>query len=149
MLLLACLPEGAELPAANLAAFHDLSAGGVAELMQKLTAAGLVLASPGRGGGYRLARAAGEISVLEIVTALDGIAPEFHCREIRRDGVCAGVAGRFSPRCAVAGVMDGAVEAWRAALRQVTLAALVRRSARSVDPSHQAATAVWLDAHSR
>ncbi|SFT08467.1 transcriptional regulator, BadM/Rrf2 family [Sulfitobacter marinus] len=149
MLLLACGPKNIELPATKLAEFHALSAGGVAKLMQKLTAAGLVIASAGRNGGYKLARPPSQISTLDIVAALDGIVPEFHCREIRRDGVCANVSGHFTSRCTVAAVMDTATQAWRETLRQVSLEDLVKKSAQAVDPKHQAATASWIATNTR
>jgi Rrf2 family transcriptional regulator, cysteine metabolism repressor len=42
------------------------------QLMLSLKKSGLVASSRGREGGYRLARPASEITVLQIVTALDG-----------------------------------------------------------------------------
>lgn len=149
MLLLTCLPNGAELPATKLAEFHDLSAGSVSKLMQKLMAAGLVSGSAGRSGGYRLARPAHVISALDIVDSLDGVAPDFHCREIRRDGVCAGVNAQFSPRCSIARVMDAAAMAWRQSLSGVTLAEIAGTSAKTTDQRVQSATIQWVAANSR
>ena len=42
------------------------------QLMGKLRRAGLVVSIRGAGGGYRLARPAGEISVGEVLRALEG-----------------------------------------------------------------------------
>jgi Rrf2 family protein len=53
------------------------------QLMLILKKAGLVESSRGRQGGYTLARPAGSISVLEIVTALEG--PVGNINFIRKD----------------------------------------------------------------
>ncbi len=42
------------------------------QIMQDLVRAGLVEASPGRGGGYRLLRAPDAVSVLEVIEAVEG-----------------------------------------------------------------------------
>ncbi len=44
----------------------------VAKLLKALAHAGLVTATRGAAGGYRLARPAGAISVAEVVAAIDG-----------------------------------------------------------------------------
>src|SRR5262252_8704539 len=44
----------------------------VAKVLKALAHAGLVAASRGAGGGYRLARSANEISVAQVVAAIDG-----------------------------------------------------------------------------
>jgi Rrf2 family protein len=44
----------------------------VAKLFQKLVRAGILSSAKGRGGGFRLARAAHEITLLDIVEAVDG-----------------------------------------------------------------------------
>ena len=45
--------------------------GYLSKVLQKLTRAGLVTSSPGRGGGFRLARDPADIRVLEVVNAVD------------------------------------------------------------------------------
>lgn len=42
------------------------------QIMQDLVRAGLVEGSPGRGGGYRLTRAPEEVSLLEVIEAIEG-----------------------------------------------------------------------------
>jgi Rrf2 family protein len=49
------------------------------QIMQDLTRAGLVEAAIGRGGGYRLARKPGEISLLELIEAVEGDARRRTC----------------------------------------------------------------------
>ncbi|MBE0777079.1 Rrf2 family transcriptional regulator, partial [Escherichia coli] len=43
----------------------------------------LVAATEGVRGGFRLARPANEISVLDVVRAIDGDKSIFECREVR------------------------------------------------------------------
>ncbi|MFH2062982.1 MAG: Rrf2 family transcriptional regulator [bacterium] len=51
---------------------NGLSRGFLEEVVVPLREAGLVEAKRGVGGGYKLARAPGEISVADIVTAIEG-----------------------------------------------------------------------------
>ena len=58
--------------AAAVAAATRLPQATVAKLLKALAHAGLVIATRGAAGGYRLARRAPEISVAEVVAAIDG-----------------------------------------------------------------------------
>ena len=58
--------------AAAIAAETRLPPATVAKLLKALAHAGLVTATRGATGGYRLARGAGAISVAEVVAAIDG-----------------------------------------------------------------------------
>jgi Rrf2 family protein len=49
-----------------------LSAGYIAKVFQKLSRAGITEAVPGPRGGYRLARSAGDIRLIEVLEAVDG-----------------------------------------------------------------------------
>lgn len=49
----------------------QVPSGYLSKVLQKLTRAGLVISSPGRGGGFRLARKPEDIRVLEVVNAVD------------------------------------------------------------------------------
>ena len=59
----------------------------LAKIFTRLAKAKLVVATEGVRGGFKLARPADEISVLDIVNAIDGQKLIFDCREIR--GRCA------------------------------------------------------------
>jgi Rrf2 family protein len=143
-LVLAIAPAGKGVPAARLAEYHALSATSLAKQLQQLAAAGIVHGSTGRFGGYSLARPAAEISVLDIVQALDGGAPGFRCAEIRKVGPCAGSGARYSPICAIAKVMRGAEAAWQKELGQTTLAGLVSGTAADLDPRIAHRTEAWM-----
>lgn len=49
------------------------------QIMQDLVRAGLVQAAPGRGGGYRLTRAPGAVTLLDIIEAVEGDARRRTC----------------------------------------------------------------------
>jgi Rrf2 family protein len=149
MLLLAAAPDGRELAANDLADFHSLVRGTLAKVLQQLGTAGLVKASAGRSGGYRLARAAEAISSYDIAAAIDGVEPRFHCHEIRRNGPCADVKGDYSARCAIARTMDAATAAWAASLKAVSLADLVAMTSGDIAPSTRQRTNDWFAAHMR
>src|SRR5262245_31262151 len=55
----------------------------MAKLFPKLEKAGIVSATPGIHGGYRLARPAHEITVLQVVDAIEGKKPLFDCQQVR------------------------------------------------------------------
>jgi Rrf2 family protein len=148
-LLLAAAPDGRGLSAARLAEFHALSPTSIAKQMQELAAAGIVRGSAGRTGGYRLARPAADVTVLEVVEALDGAGPGFRCREIRRRGPCTGPDASYSPICAVAGAMHRAEAAWREELGRTTLADLGRGLEGELDPGIVHRSASWMQEAAR
>lgn len=69
---LAMLPPGTRLTAAELAAESRASVPFVAKILQRLVAGRLVVSRRGFEGGFELSRDPRTVSVLDIVTALDG-----------------------------------------------------------------------------
>jgi Rrf2 family protein len=132
--LLSFLPEDAALPTARLAEYHGVPAAYLAKHLQALSRTGLVEAVPGPGGGYRLARPAREVSVLDVVEAIDGVEPAFRCHEIRRRGPTAIPAREYRAPCAIHAVMDRADAAWRAELASTSVADLVAMLGASAPP---------------
>ena len=59
----------------------------MAQLVQRLRKAGLVESRRGAHGGYTLARAAGDISMAEVVRALEGEIAPIECITADADGV--------------------------------------------------------------
>ena len=144
LVLLATLPEGRALPASRLAEFHGVPAPYLAKHLQALSRSGLVDTVPGPRGGYRLARPAAEISVLEVVTAIDGATPAFTCTEIRRRGP-AGLPDRhYRSMCGIHRTMARAEEAYRAVLGESTVADLVNSMLTDASPEGLARGAQWL-----
>ncbi len=123
--LLAVLPPDAALPAARIAEYHGVPAAYLAKHLQVLAGAGVLETVKGPRGGYRLARPAGEVSVLDVVEAIDGDEPAFRCTEIRRRGPASVPAREYRLPCGIHRVFTQADEAWRAELASTTIADLV------------------------
>lgn len=119
---LAQLEPGATASAAQLAEYYDVPAPYLAKQLQALVRAGVLAAMTGPRGGFRLARAAPDITLLQIVEAVDGASSPYECREIRQQG-----RGALPPEdcrriCVIAEKMAEAHRAWRSSLAGVTLA---------------------------
>ncbi|RMI45159.1 RrF2 family transcriptional regulator [Streptomyces triticirhizae] len=119
---LAQLEPGATASAAQLAAYFDLPAPYLAKQLQALVRAGLLSATTGPRGGFQLARPAAEITLLEIVEAVDGGSTPFQCREIRQRGRGAHPPEDCADACLLAVRMHEAHRAWRSSLAGTTLA---------------------------
>lgn len=142
--LLAALPPGTCLPAARLAEFHGVPGPYLTKHLQALTRAGVLESVPGPRGGYRLARSAGDLTVLDVVEAIDGSEPPFTCTEIRRRGPAGGLPARAYPKpCGIHALMDRADAAWRTELAGTTLADLTVHVMRNVPAGAAAKAAAW------
>lgn len=144
--VLAALPPGAGLPAAALAEFHALAPAYMAKHMQALTRAGVVESVRGPRGGYRLARSAAEISLWDIVEAIEGPAPAFRCSEIRQDGPCAGQPKDYRKPCQIHAAFNRADLLWRAELKSVAIADIAASVATTLSPERRKEFAAWLEA---
>jgi Rrf2 family protein len=104
-LLNLCLaPEDTSPSATELADFQKLPLAFVRKLLTQLERSGLVVGSDGVRGGWRLARPADELTVLEIVEAAEGKDVLFRCRAIRAR--CALWPDDAPPRAARSGVCE-------------------------------------------
>jgi Rrf2 family protein len=90
MLALARAPEE-RLTAPRIAATMHIPAHFLPQVMADLARAGLVHSTAGRSGGYRLAREPGEITLLEVIDAVEGDDRSYDC--VLRDAPC-GLDGR-------------------------------------------------------
>jgi len=120
----------------------------LAKVFTKLAKANLVVATEGVRGGFKLARPSDEISVLDIVQAIDGDKSIFECREIR--GRCAVFEGSppewaLSGTCSIHGVMLTAQKRMEEALAQQTVLDLVRRVGRKAPPTFNEEIIRWMD----
>jgi Rrf2 family protein len=143
--LLAALPPGVGLPANALAEFHTLAPAYMAKHMQALTRAGVVDSLRGPRGGYRLARRASEISLWDIVEAIEGEDHAFRCSEIRQQGPCIEPGAEFRRPCEIHAAFNKAEAVWRAELKTVTLADIAMEVARKLTPQRRAAVTQWLE----
>ena len=114
---LAARPD-AVLSAADLAERAGLEMPTVAKLLKPLAQAGLVEGFRGTNGGYRLARAANQISLVEIVEAMEGPLGMTEC------SVHAGACG-IEHSCGVRANWRRINDVVADALRSVTLAQML------------------------
>ena len=143
--LLGFLEPGASLPTARLAEYHGVPGAYLAKHLQAMSKAGILVSVQGAGGGYRLARPAAQVSVLDVVEAIDGREPAFRCAEIRRRGPAARPAREYRVPCAIHAVMDRADEAWRDELRAVSIADLMARVVAGASPKGLEQGAQWME----
>jgi Rrf2 family protein len=143
--VLAVVPPDQVLPAAKLAEYHELPAAYLAKQLQGLAGAGIVMSVPGRRGGYRLARPATEISVLDIVRAVEGPAPAFRCSEIRQRGPAAVGPEHYRKPCGIARVMWAAEVAWREVLAATTVHDLLVGVATDASPVSIRRSVKWVE----
>ena len=151
--VLAGLAPGRYLPTRDLADFHGVPKEYLSKALQALSQAGLVESTLGPSGGYRLARAPGRITFLDIVEAVEGKAGTFVCTNIRRNNPCLSRAEARSlctdgRPCAIAKVMWEADRAWRDALRAVSLADLLKTLETDLPAGLLRRGKSWIDAHS-
>ncbi|MDD0972659.1 RrF2 family transcriptional regulator [Pseudomonas fontis] len=125
--------ESREASVRDLADLQGVPQDYLAKIFTKLAKAKLVAATEGVRGGFRLARPSDEISILDIVNAIDGQKLIFDCREIR--GRCAIFEGAppawaLEGGCAVHGAMLTAQKRMEEALAQQTILDLARKVSR-------------------
>ncbi|HUZ24779.1 MAG TPA: Rrf2 family transcriptional regulator [Streptosporangiaceae bacterium] len=142
--LLACLPPETTLSAARLAEYHGVPGPYLAKALQALSGAGIIESVSGRHGGYRLARPAQAISLLEVVHAVEGTEQAFRCSEIRRRGPTAVPARSYTPTCSIAAAMWAAEDAWRQQLASVSVAALAETVMATSPAAAMAKATSWL-----
>ena len=123
LLILAWLDDDEPVSTARLAAAHELPPAYLNKQLQALVRNGLLASEPGVRGGFRLARAPEEITLMDVVTAVEGRDTAFRCTEIRRRGLGADCADSlFQDNCAVKSAMNRAEVAWRRALAEQSIA---------------------------
>lgn len=137
--------------ARDLAEMQGVSVEYVAKLFTKLSRAGLVVASEGVRGGFSLARAPEEITVNDVVVAIDGDKALFDCREVRRG--CAvfddrAPAWALRGPCGIQAVMASAERVMRHELGRHTVADLVKSASAKWPSGHGAKVVEWFTTRS-
>jgi len=140
-------PDAEPASSRDLAELQGISPTFVAKIFPKLEKAGIVTASAGVRGGYRLARAADEITVLDVVDAIEGDKPLFDCQDIRER--CPLFGGEppswaTSGVCGIHAVMLRAERSMRAELAATTLADLAASVGRKMPRRFAGDVRVWL-----
>ncbi|MBB4915691.1 RrF2 family transcriptional regulator [Streptosporangium saharense] len=125
-LVLAWMGDQGPVATGRLAEVFELPPEYLKKRLQPLVRAGILSSSPGPRGGYALARVPEEISLMDVVAAIEGRQDAFRCTEIRQRGAGAEApASEFARPCGVAQAMRRAELAWRRELAAQTLADLI------------------------
>jgi Rrf2 family protein len=132
------------MPARSLAEFFDLPEHYLAKQMQKLSVAGVVETRRGPKGGYALARKPAEITLLQMVEAIDGVERHFRCTEIRRCGPSGVSDNKYIQPCGIARSMWRAEAAWRTELSNVTLADIQKMGFAETPPEQAIKAMTWM-----
>jgi Rrf2 family protein len=146
---LAGVEGGATMPGSALAAQFGLSPSYLLKHLNALTSAGVLESVPGPAGGYRLARAAESISLLDIVLAVEGPQPAFRCGEIRQRGPVSLPASAYVKPCGINAAMLRAEKVYRAALASEKLSDIVAQFMVEADPRSVAAGCAFVARHQR
>lgn len=139
----------ATMPGSALAEQFGLSPSYLLKHLNALTAAGVLESVPGPAGGYRLARPAERISLLDIVLAVDGPQPAFRCGEIRRRGPVKLPASAYVKPCGINAAMLRAEKTYRAALANEKLSDIVADFMVEADPRSVSASCAFVAHHQR
>ena len=148
-IVLADLQDGATLSAGALAEYHGISGSYLLKHLKDLVAARILESVSGPAGGYRLARRLEEISLLDIVLAVEGSKPAFRCAEIRQKGPGALEPAVYRKPCGINAAMLKAERAYRAVLAQTRLSTLREEYAADADPRAVAFGCAFLERNQR
>lgn len=132
----------------DLAEFQGVSPSYVAKLFTALEKAGLVVSAEGVGGGYQLARPAGQITFGDVVTALEGEKELFRCREIRANCVLFdGAPPTWATRgmCGIHAIMREAEQRMHEVFKSYTLADLATSTAPKIPVKYRNKRRDWFD----
>ena len=108
------------VPTAVIAEAEDIPQPFLTKVISHLATAGLVVTSRGMGGGVTLARSPEEITLLQIVEAMEGPLLLSYC--LQRSGTC-----EFEPGCAIHDAWTDIQANLVHGMDSVTIAELVRR----------------------
>lgn len=95
-------------------------------ILLDLRYAGLLVSKKGRGGGYLLARPANQISMAEVIKAIDGPLIPFRCIAIRSDKTCEECVSAAT--CSIRVAMEDVSRRLRQMLGDETLADLAAKA---------------------
>lgn len=139
--------DAREMSVREMAELQNVPYDYLAKIFTRLSRAGLVASSEGKGGGFRLARPSELISVLDVVHAIDGEKSLFECREIRQR---LAVFEEKTPAwacdgpCGVRSVMDSAQQQMEEALARHTILDLARKMYRKAPDTFTIEVQDWI-----
>ncbi|QDY78244.1 Rrf2 family transcriptional regulator [Streptomyces qinzhouensis] len=110
------------VPAAVLARMYELPPAYLNKQLQALARAGIVGSTSGPRGGFRLARSPREITLLDVVVAIEGADEAFRCTGILGQGPDGDPSVDYRKTCVISQTMRRAELRWRRELAGQTLA---------------------------
>lgn len=116
------------IPTTKLAKYYDLPAPYLNKQLQALAKEGLVSSTSGPRGGFRLARSPEDISILDVVTAIEGRTEAFQCRDILDRAPGSPDTGGWQHNCVIAQTMTAAEMEWRQQLAAQSVADLAAKA---------------------
>lgn len=127
---LAQVPPGKSLLGRELAESADIPANFLAKIMLTLRNAGIVDATRGQGGGYRLAKPASQLTLMPIVELFDGVSARPGCFLGEKHACTDQLA------CAAHGGWKDVCEAFLKFMTTTTIADLCTERRRLASPLH-------------
>lgn len=112
---------------AGMARRHGMSQTALAKVLQQLVRAGLAVGARGVGGGYRLARPAATLTVLEVISV-------FERPRVPGQALLGGRSGAGPVDAALRRLFDEVDELVRGTFASVTLGTLARTATREREP---------------
>ena len=141
-------PRAKPVSSRDLAELQGVPVALMAKIMPRLEKAGIVVSTSGISGGYRIAKEPREITVLDIVDAIDGRKNVFDCKEVRKNCVLfAGDAPTWmtSGVCGIHAVMLRAQKSMREEMASTTLEDLSGAFGRRAPAEFGEEVGEWLD----
>jgi Rrf2 family protein len=147
--VLASLPEDNVLSAKDLAQFHGVSESYLLKHLKTLVKAKILESTPGPTGGFKLARPASEITLMDVVDAIEGRFTPFRCTEIRRRNPVADPSTDYRSPCFISVAMREAEQAYRKSLGSKTIADMSDHVLAFVPKGNLEASGKWLGERAR
>ena len=121
---MAWTPAGEAVNSARLAEYYKLPGSYLNKQLQALVRAGILGSVSGPRGGFHLARRPENVTVLDIVLALEGPDPVFRCEGILANVPDVDSEHNYVRTCLISPTMRQAELAWRQALARQTIAGI-------------------------
>ncbi len=120
--------QGGKTPVgrAGIASRQQIPLPFLTQLLGRLVGGGLLISTRGPSGGYSLSRSPVEISLLAVITALQGRVDPANCASVSHDGQCDRMKG-----CGLAGVWSRLKSASEQVLEKTTLMDILSESSES------------------
>jgi Rrf2 family protein len=112
---LAAQPPGRTVPRSEIRERQGIPAHFLSKILRSLVNAGLLTSVSGAHGGFRLGRAAGEISIREVYESVEGPLSLIECVD-HREGFCC-----YAPVCSQIDIWSGAQQMLGTYLERFTL----------------------------